>query len=353
MQSNLKTKLLIPSTRLIVYTTALLAIVVVLALCSGAYTLSVVEIMRALGNIISLYDTSNTENQTAVYLLWQIRLPRILMAMLVGSGLAISGATIQTIFRNPLADPTLIGVSSGAMLFAVFFIFIQSWIPNLDGFTQQILLALVAFGGGLLTTGIIYRLSYKNGQTNIATMLLAGIAITALCGGLTGLLIYYADEHQLRDITFWNLGSLSGGNWSIIGIVGSITLLASWQIIRHSKALEIMQLGDKEAAFLGVPVENIKRKAIIMVCLIVGSGVAFTGLIGFVGLVIPHLVRLNVPKIGFKSLIILSGLTGSLLLLLADTLARTIIIPSELPIGILTAIMGAPFFLWLLIKNKY
>jgi iron complex transport system permease protein len=184
-------------------------------------------------------------------------------------------------------------------------------------------------------------------------MLLAGIAITALCGGLTGLLIYYADESQLRDITFWNLGSLSGGNWSIIALISSITVLAGWKLIQYAPELEIMQLGDKESAYLGVPIERIKRTSIIMVCLMVGSSVAFTGLIGFVGLVVPHLIRLNVPTIGFKQLLILSGLVGSILLLLADTLARTIISPSELPIGILTAIMGAPFFLWLLVKNKY
>lgn len=341
--------------RMILLPVLVLAIVVLISLCTGAYHLSMVEIGRTLyAQLTSSSQSLTDENSTAFFLLWNIRLPRVLMAILVGSGLAVSGATIQTIFRNPLADPTLIGVSSGAMLFAVFFIVLQSYLPFVgEGFSKQLLLAAFAFGGGLLTTALVYRLSSNGRKTNIATMLLAGIAITALCGGLTGLLIYYADESQLRDITFWNLGSLSGGSWSVIALIGTITLLATFKISSYSKELEIMQLGDQEATYLGVPIEHIKRKIIVLVCLIVGCSVAFTGLIGFVGLMVPHLVRLHVSKIGFKQLIWLSSLVGSILLLLADTLARTIISPSELPIGILTALMGSPFFLWLLIKNKY
>ena len=338
MFNSLSLKLFVPSQNLVLWSILVLSLVTFISLSLGAYQLSLVDLLSAVSSPFALKENVSAEDQTAIYLLWHIRIPRILMAILVGSGLAISGATVQTIFRNPLADPTLIGVSSGAMLFAVLFIVIQPAIT---------LRRLVD------STGLVYRLSYKNNQTSIATMLLAGIAITALCGGLTGLLIYYADESQLRDITFWNLGSLSGGNWSIIALISSITVLAGWKIIRYAPELEIMQLGDKESAYLGVPIERIKRTSIIMVCLMVGSSVAFTGLIGFVGLVVPHLIRLNVPTIGFKQLLILSGLVGSILLLLADTLARTIISPSELPIGILTAIMGAPFFLWLLVKNKY
>jgi len=316
----------------------------------GAYAVSLQEIGQLFWSLLSF---SLTDIQTEEYLLLYIRLPRILLSIIVGSSLAIAGAAIQSVFKNPLADPSLIGVSSGAMLFAVGFIVLSGYLPFvIHDWGHHLLLALAAFVGGLAATWVVYKVSVFNGKTHISSMLLAGIAITALCGGLTGILIYLADEEQLRDITFWNLGSVAAAQWPIVLLLSLILLVAGSQLIRQSKQLEVMQLGDKEAQYLGVEVEATKQKIVLLVVLMVGACVAFTGMIGFVGLVVPHLVRMYFKYLPFRRMIPITALVGGILLLLADTIARTIIIPSELPIGILTSLFGAPFFLYLIIRNK-
>ena len=310
----------------------------------GAYGLSVQELFQ----LLTAPQTST--DPTAHFVFWQLRLPRLLFALVVGAGLAASGATVQTIFRNPLADPSLIGVSSGCMLFAVIYIVgYTSLGGEAEGLVYQLGLAGFAFLGGVLTTMLVYKIAaQRSSPTAIAILLLAGVAITALCGAGVGLMLYAADDQQLRDITFWNLGSLSGGNWGILALVAFITALSLSQLLRYAKELEILQLGDREAQYLGVATEPLKRKSIAWVCLTVGASVAFTGLIGFVGLMVPHLVRLYHPGLGVRKLLLLSAALGAALLLLSDTLARTIVSPSELPIGILMALLGGPFFLWLL-----
>lgn len=327
----------------------MLGISVLLALCVGAYALSIKEIFAILTNGFH----RNLTNESSYYLILNIRLPRILLAVLVGMGLAVSGAAIQVVFRNPLADPSLIGVSSGAMFFAASFIVCKSYLPfELNDFGNYIGLSVCAFVGGLLATMMVYRLSTEHGKTYISTMLLAGVAITALAGGLTGLLIFYANESQLRDITFWNLGSISGANWQLVGLLMLVITIGVYTILKNAKELEIMQLGDQEAAYLGVRVEQTKRRIILVVVFIVGTCVAFTGMIGFVGLVVPHLVRIYCKNTSFSSTMLYTAFVGAILLVLADTIARTIVNPAELPIGILTALIGAPFFLWLLVQNK-
>lgn len=314
----------------------------------GAYGISMEELFQL------VLSSDNTTNSTAHFVFWKLRLPRLLFALVIGAGLAVSGATIQTIFRNPLADPSLIGVSSGCMLFAVFYIVFSHRLLDMpEGFGYQIGLAFAAFLGGLCTTAVVYRLSvHSRGPTAIAVLLLAGVAVTAICGGGVGFLIYLADDRQLRDVTFWNLGSLSGSNWMILALVSGVTLVSLTQLLRSAKELEILQLGDREALYLGVATESLKRKSIFWVCLTVGAGVAFTGLIGFVGLIVPHLVRLYHPGLGVRKLLVLSAALGAALMLLSDTLARTILSPSELPIGILMAFIGGPFFLWLLYQQR-
>lgn len=325
-----------------------LLLLLLVAVGVGAYGLSWSELQAV------LFSPQRTVGTPEHFVFWHLRLPRVVFAMLIGAGLAASGATVQTVFRNPLADPSLIGVSSGCMLFAVFYILLYNTLGGVtDGWAYRLGLAAASFVGGLLTTAVVYGLAaYRQPTTSVAILLLAGVAITALCGGGVGLALYWADDQQLRDITFWNLGSLSGGNWNIVALVGTLTMLGIAQLMREARALEILQLGDREAQYLGVATELLKRKSIVWVCVMVGSGVAFTGSIGFVGLMVPHLVRLGRPQLAFRKLLLWSTVLGSALLLLSDTIARTLVSPSELPIGILMAFLGGPFFLWLLYKNK-
>lgn len=318
------------------------------SLCIGAYGIPIPELFQL------IFSSTINNEPTTHFVFWELRLPRLLFALVVGAGLAVSGATVQTIFRNPLADPALIGVSSGCMLFAVIYIvFSHSLFGASEGLGYQIGLTLAAFIGGLCTTALVYGLAaHRQGPTAVAVLLLAGVAVTAICGGGVGFLLYLADDRQLRDITFWNLGSLSGSNWGTLALVSGITLISMIQLLRVAKELEILQLGDREAQYLGVAIEAVKRKSIFWVCLTVGGSVAFTGLIGFVGLMVPHLVRLYCPGLGVRKLLLLSAALGAALLLVSDTLARTIVSPSELPIGILMAFIGGPFFLWLLYQQR-
>lgn len=334
---------------IVVQLSLLLLGTVFLSLCVGAYSISFQEILSVFGNWLSAKEV----DESSLFLIGQIRLPRIVLGLLVGTALAVSGASIQIVFRNPLAEPGLIGVSSGAMFFAAAFIVLKDYLPfDLGLWGHYLGMSAAAFTGGLLATILVYRLSNKSGRTAVAMMLLAGVAITALGGGLTGILIFYATEAQLRDITFWSFGSLSGANWGIVSLLTIVITIAIIGIVKSAKQLEIMQLGDQEATYLGVEVEQIKRRIVVSVVLMVGVCVAFTGLIGFVGLMVPHLVRIYFKETSFFNHVVYTGLLGAILLALADLIARTIVAPAELPIGILTALLGAPFFLWLLVKQK-
>lgn len=283
----------------------------------------------------------------------EIRAPRVALGMLVGAGLAMTGATIQGLFRNPLADPGLIGVSSGAALAAVSVIVLgatafQGLSHTLGAYT----LPLAAFIGSLLVTGLVYRLANVEGRTDIATMLLAGIAINALLGAATGLLTYAANDAQLRTLTFWLMGSLGSATWTQVFTALPLILLPVLILPWFAPALNAVLLGEAEAGHLGFNLERIKQVLIILVALIVGTAVALTGVIGFVGLVVPHLLRLAFGP-DHRLLLPASALLGASLLLLADLIARTVVNPAELPIGIITALLGGPFFLWLLNRYRY
>ena len=281
-----------------------------------------------------------------------IRLPRTLLGILVGASLAVSGAAMQGLFRNPLADPGLIGVSAGAALAAVCVIVLgSSWLIGLTTLLGDYTLPVAAFFGGAATTIIVYRLANNGGRTDVATLLLAGIAINALAAAGTGLLIYAADDQQLRTLTFWTMGSLGSVTWSALIGALPLFLLPLILIPRLAHALNALLLGEAEASHLGVDVHRIKLWLIIWVAMAVGSAVALSGVIGFVGLVVPHLIRL---LIGPNHRFLLPGsiLLGATLLLAADLLARTVVTPAELPIGIVTSLVGGPFFLWLLLKRK-
>lgn len=281
-----------------------------------------------------------------------IRLPRAVLGMLVGASLAVSGVVMQGLFRNPLADPGLVGVSSGASLGAVLLIVLGSAVFGplfaLFGFYA---LPVAAFIGGLVTTLLLYRIATRSGQTSVATLLLAGIALGALTGAFTGVLIFMADDKQLRDVTFWGLGSLAGANWTKIAAAAPIILLSLAVTPFLSRGLNAITLGEAAAFHMGIPVQRMKNIAIVSVAAATGASVAVSGGIGFVGIVVPHLLRLVIGP-DHRYLVPASALLGGTLLILADMIARTIASPAELPIGIVTAFIGAPFFLWILLRGR-
>lgn len=271
-----------------------------------------------------------------------LRLPRLVLAVLVGSALASGGASMQGLFRNPLADPGLIGVSSGAALGAIAAIVI-------GGQAGSWLVALCAFMGGLIATSTVYVLGRR--RPGVANLLLAGVAINAIAMAGVGLLTYMANEHQLRDLTFWTLGSLGGAGWSKVGIVAPWILLPLLCLPKAANALNALLLGEGEASLLGFRPERLRPLLVGLVALSVGAAVAFSGVIGFVGLVVPHLLRMMFGP-DHRFLLPASALGGASLLVAADALARTVVAPGELPIGVLTALVGGPFFLWLLIRRN-
>jgi iron complex transport system permease protein len=284
-------------------------------------------------------------------ILLTIRLPRITMASMVGALLAGSGAVMQGLFRNPLADPGLVGVSAGAGFAAAAAIVIaDKAAPSLMA-SAPVLLPLAAFCGALATTALLYRMATWQGRTSIATMLLAGLALGALAGAGTGLLVFLADDRQLRDITFWMLGSLAGATWQKIALIAPALALLLLFFPAVGRGLDLLALGETEAFHIGVSVQRLKRLLIVLVAAAAGAAVSVTGVIGFVGIVVPHLLRLVVGP-GHRVLLPASACGGAILLVLADTFARTIAAPAELPIGIVTALVGAPFFLLLLLSRR-
>lgn len=285
-------------------------------------------------------------------IVWQIRLPRSLLGALVGASLGVSGAVLQGLFRNPLADPGLIGVSSGAALGAVAMIVGTGGIlAPAAAVLGTFALPVAAFLGGLAATCLLYAIATRHGRTSVATLLLAGIAIGAFASAGLGLLVYLSDDQQLRDITFWTLGGLAGASWPKFFACGPIMLAALLTVVSLGRSLNALILGEAEAFHLGIRVQQVKRLAIFLVCAATGAAVAVAGVVGFVGIVVPHMLRLAVGA-DHRVLLPGSALLGAVLLLLADMVARTVASPAELPIGILTAALGAPFFLWLLLRRR-
>ena len=281
-----------------------------------------------------------------------IRLPRAVLGLMVGASLAVSGAVMQGLFRNPLADPGLVGVSSGASLGAVLLIVLgSSFFGPLFAVFGFYALPVAAFAGGLVTTLLLYKIATRSGQTSVATMLLAGIALGALAGAVTGVLIFMADDKQLRDLTFWGLGSLAGANWMKILSAGPIILVSLAVVPFLARGLNALTLGEAAAFHMGIPVQRLKNIAIVSVAASTGASVAVSGGIGFVGIVVPHVLRMLIGP-DHRYLLPASALLGGTLLIFADMIARTIVPPAELPIGIITAFAGAPFVLWILLRGR-
>ncbi len=326
---------------------AALAIVGIISASIGAARLS-------LGRVVMALFATGGDSALAArdqMILLSIRLPRIAMAASVGALLAAAGTIMQGLFRNPLADPGLVGVSAGAGLAAAAVIVVGDKALPTAMANAPFLLPIAAFLGALATTSALYRIATWQGRTSIATILLAGLALGALAGAGTGLLVFLADDRQLRDITFWMLGSLAGATWPKTAAIAPVLALFLLSIGFVSRGLDLLVLGESEAFHMGIAVEPLKRFLIVLVAAMAGAAVAVSGVIGFVGIMVPHLLRLVIGT-GHRLLLPASACCGAILLLAADTCARTITAPAELPIGIVTAFIGAPFFLYLLLKQR-
>ena len=326
----------------------LLALLGVTAVISLGWGASEVSLQRALADLLAGREL---QAQDRVVLL-SIRLPRVLMAIFVGAALALSGAMMQGLFRNPLADPGIIGVSSGASLGAILAIVLGGALPfALPGLLEWYIVPIAAFMGAWLTTVTLYRIATRRGQTSVDTMLLAGIALAAIMSAIAGLVILRADDRQLRDLTFWGLGSLAGANWPKLAAALPIMALALAAAPHLARGLNALAFGEATAGHIGIRVQQVKNRTVLVVSAATGAAVAVSGGIAFVGVVVPHLLRL-ISGPDHRWLLINSALLGAVMLLVADMISRVIIAPAELPIGIITAIMGGPFFMWILLRKR-
>ena len=328
-----------------------LPVAVMLGLNAGTVNIPINVIIQQSANLLLQSSSTDIHTNQINTILFDIRLSRICLAFLIGAILAISGAVMQGLFRNPLAAPSLIGVSSGASVGAsIVIVLAGTWLQN-NALLGLSVVAVGAFVGSFLITLLVFRLSTSTLGTSVTTMLLAGIAISALAGAVNSLFSYFADNEMLRQISIWQMGNLSTANWARVSVVAVVAVFVLVLFPRESKSLNALLLGESEARHLGIDVQRVKKKLILLTTLGIGTAVAVAGMIGFVGLIVPHMVRLLIGP-DHRWLLPVSALAGGILLLIADTLARVIIAPVELPTGILTAILGAPFFIMLLIQQR-
>lgn len=331
--------------------TVVLVLTMVISSCVGAVQISFSELISIIAYHTGLSEHQNFEAQQAAVFL-NLRLPRVLLGVLIGAALGVSGAAIQGLFRNPLAEPGLIGISSGATLFAVVMIVLETKIfKELTGVIGFYALSLASFIGAGLTTMLVYRIAMRNGKTIITTLLLGGIAINALAGAFIGLLTYMATDAQLRNITFWSLGSLGGASWPTVTTLLPFVLIPVFGLPFLAKSLNALALGESQAMHMGVNVKVVKRIIIAMATMAVGASVAVAGMIAFIGLIIPHILRMTFTA-DHRLVVPGAALLGAALLTMADLIARTVVAPAELPIGILTAMIGAPVFIYIIITER-
>lgn len=326
----------------------LFAMMGVLSLSVGPSGVTLLSLPHVVGELAGV--SGPAQGHEALVLL-DIRLPRTLLAMYVGASLAMAGAILQGLFRNPLADPGLIGVSAGAALFAVALIaFGEIYVPGLKAALGVHALPVAAFVGGFLVTAILIGMTSSKRGVSTATLLLAGVAIAALASALMGVVAYLSDDRALRDLTLWTLGSLAGASWS--KVIGTLPFLALLVLLspRLVRDLNGLLLGEAEAYHLGVNVRRAKMLALFVTAAAVGTAVAVAGIVGFIGIVTPHIIRL-VAGPDHRFLLPASALLGGTLAVSADMVARVAVAPAELPLGIVTALVGAPFFLHLILRR--
>lgn len=321
-------------------TLALLALAAAgLGCVAGSAEISPMDVLRVIGGHLGLSTSPDLAVDTIV---WSLRMPRVVLAALAGASLGMSGAAMQGMFRNALADPALIGVSGGGALGAVGAAVLGGSIA---------IMSPAAIVGAFVTTAVVYNVARVGTRVQSQTMLLAGLAVNALAGALVGFLIQIAEYEQVRSVLFWLLGSMSGATWKICGVAFAFCALPLLLMPRQARALNAMLLGDAEAYHLGYDVQRVKLLCVVFSSMMVGASVAFCGAIGFVGLVVPHLARMVFGP-DHRVLLPASALSGTVLLILADIGSRTLDPPAELPVGVLTALMGAPFFLYLIYRRK-
>jgi len=324
---------------------SLLLIVACLAgVAFGAYAISPAEILGSVAHRIGI-SIGPVPDALGDDVLWQIRFPRVVLAVLVGAALGCAGASMQGTFANPLADPGIVGVSSGAVMGAAAQI-VLGW-----SFAGAWSVTFAAFVGGLMTVAAVYATSRSNGRTEVVTLILTGIAVNALVGAVIGLLTYFSNDAELRSITFWTLGSVAQATWTKVGAVAPVALLGIVIATLYARRLDLLALGERPARHLGVDVERLRLTMLVVVAMLTAAAVAVSGTVLFVGLVVPHLVRM-VAGPGHRLLLPASALGGAALLVVADLVARTIASPAEIPLGVLTSLVGSPFFFWQLRRTR-
>lgn len=321
---------------------------IVLSLWMLAFSLALMTLLTtgfgALRLPVTLLWSGHDEALRQIWL--TIRLPRVLLAVVIGGSLALAGCVMQGLFRNPLADPGLLGISSGAACAVALWVVLPFSLPALLMIYAPM---LAAFDGALVATLVIFLLSQQR-DSSLSSLLLVGIAINALCGAIVGVMSWVSNDAQLRLLSLWGMGSLGSAQWSTLLAAASLMIPTVMIIWRLSGALNLLQLGDEEAHYLGVDVHAVQRILLLCSALLVASAVAVSGVIGFIGLVVPHLIRMWLGA-DHRAVIPGSVLAGAALLLIADTLARTIVAPAEMPVGLLTSLLGAPWFLWLIFRR--
>ena len=303
-------------------------------------------------SLMSVVTHSNQLPDHIHMVIHEIRLPRTLLCILVGAILAICGTVTQGLFRNPLAEPGIIGVSAGASLGgAVAIVLFSEYNTDYPNIVNIIAVPLLAFLGAMVATGFVYRLGTNKLGTSVTIMLLAGVAITALSFAGLGYMNFIANDQMLRDISLWQMGSLAGASWTSILLCATTLFVLLVCFTRNAMPLNALLLGEAEAAHLGIPVQKLKRLLMLLTAIGVGVAVSVSGMIGFIGLIIPHLGRMLCGP-DHRSLVPISACLGALLLTITDMISRTVLAPAELPVGIVTAMIGAPFFIYLLFQQR-
>lgn len=318
---------------------------ILLSAVVGQLPVSVTEVIGTALDGMGIHTSWAPASEVTSQALMQIRFPRIVMSLLVGGALAVAGAVMQAIFGNPLAEPGVVGVSSGAALGAALAIVTGFALGGVTG------IALLAFLGGLGATLLVYFMARSNGRTEVVTLLLTGIAINAFAGAGLALLLFMGDTASREQIVFWQLGSMNGSRWNEVGIVAIITVVATSAAVYLARQYDLLSLGERTASHLGVRVERLRIVSIVLVAFLTAGAVAFVGIIAFVGLVIPHLMRMLIGP-AHRMLIVFSCVGGAALLVYADLLARTLVPGADLPIGLLTSLIGGPFFFYLLRSTR-
>ncbi len=333
------------ATILIIGLAVALVVIAVIAAGNGQLHVPPDEVLGSIFHRLGLDIGPMPSHPRGEAALWNVRFPRVVMAIVVGAALGGAGAVLQAVFGNPLAEPSVIGVSSGAAVGACLVIVFE-W-----AFIGTYTIPLVAFATGLFTTLLIYSLSRSGGRTEVVTLVLMGIAVNAVTAAIIAYTVFLGDTQAREQIVFWQLGSFNGARWEAVRVIAPLVGVGLLGVMLLSRKLDLLALGERAARHVGLNVERLRLVVIVLVALLVASGVAFAGIIAFVGLIVPHVVRMVIGP-AHRTLVPASILGGAVVLVLADLVARNAVDYADLPIGMLTALVGGPFFFWLLRRER-